>query len=58
MKRTQEALQESILQIDEIERDLNVPHPPYCMEKNHVHMLVTALDVLKETHVEENHLKE
>ena len=55
LKRTQEALQESRLQIDQIQMDLNVPHPPYCMEKNHVHMVVTTLDVLKEPHVEDNH---
>ena len=55
LKRTQEALQESRLQIDQIQRDLNVPHPPYCMEKNHVHMVGTTWDVLKEPHVEDNH---
>ena len=55
LKRTQESLQESILQIDQLQRDLNVPHPPSCMEKNHVKMVVTTLDVLKEPHVEENH---
>ena len=57
LKRTQEALQESRLQIDQIQRDLNVPHPPYCMENNHVHMVVTTLDVLNEPHVEDNHEK-
>ena len=41
VKRTQEALQESRLQIDQIQRDLNVPHPPYCMEKNHVNMIIS-----------------
>ena len=55
MKRTQEALQESILNIDQIQRELNVPHPPSCMENNHVHMVETTLDVLKEPHVEDNH---
>ena len=55
LKRTQEALQESILQIDQLQRELNVPHPPSCMERNHVHMVVTTLDVLKEPHVEDNH---
>ena len=43
------------MQIDQIQRDLNVPLPPYCMEKNPVHMVVTTLDVLKEPHVEDNH---
>ena len=55
LKRTQEALQELRLQIDQIQRDLNVPHPPSCMEKNHVHMVVSNLDVLKEPRVEDNH---
>ena len=55
LKRTQESLQESRLQIDQIQMDLNVPHPPSCMENNHVRMVVTTLDVLKEPHVEDNH---
>ena len=37
------------------EKDLNVPHPPYFMEKNHVHMVGTTLDVLEEPHVEDKH---
>ena len=53
LKRTQEVLQESRLQIDQIQSDLNLPHSPYCMEKNDVHMVVTTLDVLKEPHVED-----
>ena len=55
MKKTQEYLQESRLQIDQLQMDLNVPHLPYCMEKNHVHMVGTTLDVLKGPHVEDNH---
>ena len=55
MKRTQEALQESRLQISKLQRELNVPHPPSCMETNHVHMVGTTLDVLEEPHVEGKH---
>ena len=55
LKRTQEALQESRLQNDQIQRELNVPHPPSCMEKNHVHMVGTTLVVLKEPHGEDKH---
>ena len=46
LKRTQESLQESRLQIDQLRKELNVPQPPYCMEKNHVHVVGTTLDVL------------
>ena len=35
--------------------ELVVPHPPYCMENNHVHMVLTTLDVLKEPHVDDYH---
>ena len=55
LKRTQEALQDSRLYIDQIQRDLNVPHPPYCMENNHLHMVGSILDVMKEPRVEDNH---
>ena len=55
MKRTQEALQDSRFQNDQLQRELNVPHPPYCMEKNHMHMIGTTLDVLKGPHVEDSH---
>ena len=55
LKKNQEALQALSLQIDQLQRDLNVPHPPSCMEKNHVHMVGTTLVVLKEPHVEDKH---
>ena len=55
LNRTQEDIQESRLQNDQIQRDLNVPHTPSCMEKNHVHMVGTTLDVLEGAHVEDKH---
>ena len=41
--------------MNQIQRELNVPHPPYCMEKNNMHMVGTTVDVLKGPHVEDNH---
>ena len=44
-----------MLQIDQLWKELNVPHPPYCMENDHVHMVGGTLDVLEEPHVEDKH---
>ena len=55
LKRNQEALQESRLQIDQLQRELNVPHPSSCMENNHMHMVGTTLDVVEEPNVEHKH---
>ena len=55
MKRTQEALQDSRLQIDQFRKELNVPHPPSCMENDHVNMVGGNLYVMEEPHVEDTH---
>ena len=55
LKRTQESLQNLRLHIYQLIKELNVPHPPSCMENDHVHMVGATLDVLEEPHMEDKH---
>ena len=55
LKRTQEALQESRLQIDQLRKEFNVPHPLYFMENDHVHMVCDTLNMMEEHQVEDKH---
>ena len=57
LKRTQESLQESRLQIDLLQKDLNVPHPPSRMGNDHVHMVGNNLDIMEESHAEDAELQ-
>ena len=49
---THEALQESRFLIDQLQKELNVPHPSSCMRDDHVHMKGVTFDVMEESHVE------
>ena len=57
LKSTQRALQGSIMQNDQLQKELSSSHTLPYMEDGHLHMEYDIVDVMKEPHVEDKNEK-